>query len=415
MSQELDLGSIVVSIQLAADQLEQTADSAIHKLNEVGKEGDAASKRIAPLPEVLDETGAKIIDTGNAIDTFGDKSASAAKKLSPLPTVIDNVGQTADSSAQSVTAFAKTVELTGNTKIDKLSQKIADLTARWENQNSTVSRLGTELDDMAASYAELEKAAGRSGDFDLSIAFPEQTAQLDKEIAKLDELKQQIRLTEQERKAAAAVAVQAAQKQAQAAEQAVLKQQELNQKLADRTGVNSAKLGMDAAAMSIRGVSSAAGGTVGSLGYLATEVMFLKRTMTAGASSFAAFASVLGVGVMAAVTLVSAGIKALKKKEEERQKAFEDGVRNLQQYSRELQTLKQNYAILQDQKSTTIQLTDARNNLASTFSELIVGYTNEGEAILASNEVLEKYIESQKEAARINRKPPVNMPAKLRS
>ena len=88
----------------------------------------------------------------------------------------------------------------------------------------------------------------------------------------------------------------------------VITQQQLNQKLADKTATNSASLSMDAAAMSIRGVSSAAGGAVGSLGYLATEIMFLKRTMTAGATAGAAFASILSFGVMAAVTLVSTRI-----------------------------------------------------------------------------------------------------------
>lgn len=365
---DIELGEISVTLRLIAEQLEHAADTSVSKLNAVGESG-----------------------------------MNAQQKLNPLSATLDKVGGSASGAAGQFSALGSTVEATGNVKIDKLNTRLLTLSGSMEKQVQTVNKLTAELDGLESTFVELEKSMGRSGDFDAGAQFPAEIAALDKEIAKLDELKAQIKLTSGERNQAAASAEQAAAKQVAAANKATISQTALNQKLADKTAANSAKLGLDSAAMAIRGVSSAAGGTVGNLGYLATEIVFLKRSMDGAATSAAALGAVLSVGIMAAVTLITAGVNMWREAEEKRQKAFDDGVQNIKKYGDELHSLETSFDALNSQKNSVEQLTSARNDLASTFPDLVVGYTDEGAAILASNSVIQARIELLKEEQRLAR------------
>lgn len=350
---DLDLGTIAVTLQLTANQLEETVDTAVKKLNQIGETGLKAQNKINPLSPLLSKIGVSGKNAGTDIENL-NKSLSGAS-------------------------------------VDKYNKKLMELNKAFEEQKKAVAALGVELDETAKLYSEMDKAMGRSGDVRLEVIAPELTAKYDAEIAKLDELKRQIQSVTAERERAAQAAINSANRQTEA-----------NETLGRSS--KSTRFALDTTATAIRTVANAAGNGSSQIGYLATEILYLKRNMDAAKTSGAALGAVLSFGVMAAVTVVSYGIQKLIEIERKRQQEFDDGVKNLKEYTSKLHTLKANLDILNDSKSSTDQLAIARSNLASTFEDLIVGWTNEGEAILASNEQLEKYNENLKKRADLERK-----------
>lgn len=341
MSEEMNVGGIVATVRLDSGDTDRKVDKIVNKINSFG----------SALESTL---------------SAADKMRTQTNALSPT--------------------------------MDKYDAKLTKLNAEYAQQNALVEKLGARLDDLADDFFKAAKAVGEADSFDPAKIFPAESAELDKEFAKLQEIEAKIKEVSAAREKAAAVAVSSAAKQSKASGSAAT---------ALKTEANAAKITnmvFDTGVTALRAVTSAAGGTVSQLGYLGTELMNLKRNMQAAATTGAMMASVMSFGVMAAVTLVSAGISALREKEEKRRQAFEEGVENLKDYAEQLRILKKNHDALIDSKSTTDRLTEARDKLTSTFDNLIVGYTEEGRAILANNEVLEREIELLNKKADLQRK-----------
>lgn len=159
-----------------------------------------------------------------------------------------------------------------------------------------------------------------------------------------------------------------------------------------------AKAGTEAAASGLKSFDQTFPSIIDNIGNVISLVLDFKELMSALGSSAASGGWATGIvaAVGVAGMLVSAGMRQMKADEEARQRAFEEGVQKTQEYSGQLLTLEKNIRIMQDEKSTIDDVKNARQALTDTFPELIVGYTDEGEAILANNDALEKYIESLK-------------------
>ncbi len=363
MADEIDVGGIVATIRIDADKVDSTLDSAVKGLNNLGESGKKAVDRVEELQS----------------------------KTNGLAPILDKIGKGSQGAADGISKVNSKVKAGS---LEKYDAQLQTLNSDYEAQKKIVNQLGAQLDYLVEDYYKLEQSLGRGDTFDPAELYPQESAQLDKEMAKLSELETKINQITAARKKAAEAAVDAAAKQASAAEDVVSAEGATSSAMNKQaSSVNKTNMAFDAGATALRAVTSAAGGTVSKLGYLGTELMYLKRSMQAAATTGSMMASVLSFGVMAAVTLVTTAITALQEKEEKRQEAFENGIQNYEKYSSELQTLNQSLEILNNSKSSTDQLTTARNNLASTFDNLIVGYTDEGEAILANNEILQKQID----------------------
>ena len=363
MADEIDVGSIVATIRLNADNVDSTLDDAVNGLREFGESGEKAIEKAEGLQ-------------------------SEVKELAPL---LDKVGTGAQGAADGITAMDSTMS---SEKIKKYDEQLRALNADYAAQAKVVNELGAQIDDLVGDFYRLAERLGDGETFDPSKIFPQESAQLDKEYAKLEEIKAKIKQVTEARKEAANAAVASAAKQASAAEGAAKAEGNVAVAMNRNTAANKqSNMVLDTGATALRAVTSAAGGTISKIGYLGTELMYLKRNMQAAAATGSMMASVISFGIMAAVTLVTTAISLLQEKEEKRQQAFEKGIENYEKYTSELQTLNQSLDVIKDSKSSTDQLTNARNNLASTFDNLIVGYTDEGEAILANNELIEKQIE----------------------
>ena len=276
---------------------------------------------------------------------------------------------------------------------EKIVAKIQKTSTALEDQRSKVAKLGAQLDAMADQYAALEKGAGRSGDFDLAKVFPDLTAQYDKELSKMGQLQTSLRTLTREREQAAQKAVAAAQKQANAAESAAQKQAVLNQKVGDKTAYANMRVGTNIAISSLRTLSTTTGGAIGNISDLISQIVMMRETMRSATSAGA----MLGAGIAGAVgvvaNLVVTGINQIREAEEKRQQRFAEAIENTQRYAEELASIEKNVRVMNDATSTTEEVTQAKNALASSLDGVVIGYDNEGNAILASNKLLDEQIE----------------------
>ena len=436
MSEEIDVGGVVATVRIDSEKADNTLNNVIQTINRFGSALESTiavvnnvTKQTNALSPILDRVGTGMDTTANAVEELGDKADNTGNKIYSLSDGIYDTTEATIDAQKSVKSLAEGMKNIGDSsasikaaaydikKVDssaaaasksvgkanavmsadtvqKYSAKLQSLTAEYEAQKKTVNELSAQLDYLVDDFYKLEQRFGRGDSFDPAQIFPVESEQLDKEMAKLSEIEAKIKEVTVARENAAQAAVDSAAKSAAAVQSIANAENRAAKGVKEQAdSTKAANMAFDTGATALRAVTSAAGGTVSQLGYLGTELIYLKRNMQAAATTGAMMASILSFGVMAAVTLVSAGISALKEKEEKRQQAFEDGVQNLQNYSSELQTLKQSLDVLNNTKSSTDQLTTARNNLASTFDNLIVGYNDEGEAILANNELLEKQLE----------------------
>lgn len=436
MSEEIDVGGVVATVRIDSEKADNTLNNVIQTINRFGSAlestiavVDNITKQTNALSPILDRVGTGVDTTANAVDELGDKADNTGNKIYSLSDGIHDTAEVTADAQKSVKSLAEGMKNIGDSsasikaaasdikKVDssasaasksigkanaamsadtvkKFDDKLVSLNADYKKQSELVLNLSARLDNLVDDFYRLSEAMGNTEDFDPSKIYPAESAELDKEFAKLTEIENKIKEVTAAREKAAQAAVDSAAKSAAAAQSAANAENKAAKAVKEQANsTKAANMAFDTGATALRAVTSAAGGTVSQLGYLGTELIYLKRNMQAAATTGAMMASVLSFGVMAAVTLVSAGISAMQEKEEKRKQAFEDGVQNLEKYSSELQTLKQSLDVLNNTKSSTDQLTTARNNLASTFDDLIVGYTDEGEAILANNELMEKQIE----------------------
>ena len=409
MAEELNVGSIVAEIRLKTEQLEAGVEKVVDALNEIGRKGEEAANKILPVDKAFDSaaktaetTGAEI---GSVLDTVGEKSRETAEKITPIDKAFDGAAKTAETTGTKIVNTFKGTEKAADNAVDsfnainsaisspivdKYTDKMQKLGAQLEAQRANTDRLSAEIDSLSAGLRGLEG-------FDAEKIFPKEIAAEEASLQKEREIEAQIKAVIAAREKEAQTTVSTATKTVTAQENVVKTQKDVTK------STGGANMALDTGATALRAVTSAAGGSISQLGYLGTELMYLKRSMQAAQTASAAFATVLSFGLMAAVTIISMGISKLQEAEQKRQQAFDEGVENLKKYSEEITNLQKNLSVLKDNTSTTEQLTTARNNLTSTFDSLIVGYTDEGVAILATNELLEKQIEHLKEIAKYNR------------
>lgn len=263
--------------------------------------------------------------------------------------------------------------------VTQYQQKLTILEAKLEKQRQLITQLKTISE---------KPVTGQNAQAEIAKA----TAQLDKEKIKLKELEAQFDRT-----------YASQQKFILQQDKTAKKAEEVNVKLDNKKAGANFKVGTDLAASGLRTLNQVAPGTIGSIDAIITQVNAAREAMSNASSTPMKWAMGISAAVGVATTLVVAGIQQIQKKEEERQKAFEEGVEKTKEYAEQFATIESNVRIMKDEKSTVDEVRSAREALTSTFPDLIAGYDAEGNAILANDTVLQEYIETQKESARIAR------------
>lgn len=269
--------------------------------------------------------------------------------------------------------------------LQKLQNRMDSTTAKIDEQRKKVNQMDEALDESVAAHAALEIAAGRVGDIDLYDYFSKQAEAIDKEDKKLQELTAQYK------------ALQAQQMQYYQKVSADTAKRASAQEYADTS------IGINTAATALRNLSSVTGGAVGNLSSMASQLVFVRRAMDAAKTSATAMSAAVSGGIMLAVSAVSMLITAAIEADEKQRQAYEDSVESLAKYESELQKASQAIQTYNNQEASIDQLTAAKKQLADLFPEMILGYTDEGEAILKNSAAMDKQIEKYRESTKAQR------------
>lgn len=253
--------------------------------------------------------------------------------------------------------------------VTQYQQKLDILAAKLEKQRQLITQLESTANKPVTgqnSQAEIAKA----------------TAQLDKEKIKLKELEAQFDRT-----------YAAQQNFILQQDKTAKKAEEVTVKLDNKKAGANFKVGTDLAASGLRTLNQVAPGTIGSIDAIITQVNAAREAMSNASSTPMKWAMGLSAAVGVATTLVVAGIQQMKKAEEERRQAYEEGVEKTKEYAEQLISLETNIRVMQDEKSTVDEVRSAREALTNTFPELITSYDTEGNAILANNDHLKEQLD----------------------
>lgn len=287
---------------------------------------------------------------------------------------------------------------------EKIIAKIQKANSAYEEQRRTVGRLNEAVDEYIKSVEQMSHglASGSRSSIDVAMqSNPKLFAELEKEEAKLGDLKHSLDSLTREREQAAQKAVAAAQKQAAATETATQSQTKLNQQMGDKTAAANMRVGTNIAISGLRTLAITANGTAGGIADIITQVVMMREAMQSAASAGATWGAAIAGVVGIAASLIVKGIEQIKQAEEERQQRFAEAIENTKQYAEELASIERNVRVMNDATSTTEEVTQAKNELASSLDGVVVGYDKEGNAILASNKLLDKQIEKLKETIRL--------------
>lgn len=178
-------------------------------------------------------------------------------------------------------------------------------------------------------------------------------------------------------------------------------------KSAETQGYKDSSLAIDSVANSLRALSPVLGDSVSGVGNLAERMVYLKQSLSAAASGAASTGAIIGSaisgGIGIAVSAVGMLISAWQEAEAEREQAMEAAQQWLADHDEQVQQLTQSMHVLDDQLSSLDDVISARETLADLFPNMVLGYTDEGEAILANNDALEKQVDLLRERAKLNR------------
>lgn len=212
------------------------------------------------------------------------------------------------------------------------------------------------------------------------------TAQLEKEKIKLKELEAQFDRT-----------YTSQQDFILSQDKVAKKAEEVNQKMDSRKAGANMQAGTLLASSGLRTFSQVCPGVIGNLESITTQISTAKQAMTGMQSVGMKWAMGLSAAVGVAATLVMAGIKQMQEAEENRRKAFEDGIQKNKEYTESFRTLETNLNIMQDAASSADDVRSAKQALADTFPDLVIGWDNEGNAILANTDKIRENIDAIKE------------------
>ncbi len=377
MPEELEIGKILIGVRVVLGNALEALSKAKSTMKDMAQAGTAAQKDVKSV--------------GTAFQSAAQGSKSMNTALAQTEKQLNAVNQKA---AETKTTLSGTGAQTEN--IDKYTVKIENLTAKYESQKQKVAELSAQLDGVVQQYAELEMSAGKSGEIDAAKVNPQLTQRLDTEIAKMDDLKNQITLTQQAREETANKAALSAQKQADAAEKAAERETQAMAKMEERQKRADSTLALSSMAMIMNTVANASDGLAGKLSTVASQVIFLKQALNAAASPAAKLGTAFAGGLGIAVSIFTALASEAQRLREESIKSAAEAAQAYVSSEKEIKTLEKNISVLESYNSTTEEVKKAKQELAEMSPGMIAGYDKEGEAVLKTVDALKKELEYRK-------------------
>ena len=259
------------------------------------------------------------------------------------------------------------------TGVNQYQQKLDIIASKLERQRKLIAQLEAASNKPiigSNSAAEVEKA----------------TAQLENEKIKLKELEAQFDRTYNAQRNFILQQDKTAQKVQETAKNMDLRE----------AGAN-AQIGANLAATGLRSIDQIAPGVAGNIGNIVTQINYARQAMTSASSAPMKWAMGISSAVGIVLTLVVAGIQQMQEAEEERKRIFDEGVQKMQEYTDSVRTLAEAINTFNNVSSSTDDLAEANRSLTNTFPDLVIGWDDNGNAILANKQAMEEYLNVLKE------------------
>lgn len=357
---------------------------------EISKTAEQRSKEIATIRELeawYSKVYTDMLDYIRSQERLNDKTDEFVSKTS-TPQKIDLTLSTnsAEDRIDHILSILKELGIEGQQAQQILKDCFDDVSAlqKYERQLEVIY---AKLEKQRQIIKQLEETASKTVTGQKSQAeVAKETAQLDKEKIKLKELEAQFDRT-----------YASQQNFILQQDKTAKKVEEVNVKLDNKEAGANFKVGTDLAASGLRTLDQIAPGVAGNIGNIVTQINTARAAMQGMSSTPMKWAMGISAAVGVAATLVMSAIKQMQKAEEDRRKAFEEGIQKNKEYSKSLCALESNLQIMQDEKSTVDEVSSAKQALSDTFPELVMGWDNEGNAILANTKKIQEHIAVLKE------------------
>lgn len=152
----------------------------------------------------------------------------------------------------------------------------------------------------------------------------------------------------------------------------------------------------DLLAFGIQNTSRVLGVNAGEVTGYVQSIRNMKKAYTQTAQAAGTWVASLTMGastLMLAANLIASVVSKISEAKAELRQAQQEAASSYSLADADLSSAQRYIGILEDQTATTEQVRDAKQALANLFPTMIRGYTEEGEAILASNPALKAHVE----------------------
>lgn len=382
------------------DKVEET-ENAWKKMGESAQKGSKASEISDAAVQKAASLKQQIVELNQIYVSHLD-TVTRLRDLQKKPIQNDDQAQ----SAKTVASYVVEVQQ----KLDAVKSQLADVVQEAKNlepyridlvPEKNLSRIVRYQEEMESLHSEMEKQRQVIADLQrltedsppvYSNTTQEQIQQsmeavkaLDSEKAKLKELEKQFN------------SIQSAQ------QGFIDKQKDIASGAEMKEDAEEAKEGADLLVTGLRVVNEIAPDLGGNLDTVITQINAIRRAMADGAPSATSYATAITAGIGIAITVIMALIEWYQDMKEKQRQAFQEGIEKAREYAQSIAELEANIRILQDNTSSVSDLRAANDALASTFPDLVIGYDNEGKAIIDNNQRLEERLALMREEERLNR------------
>ena len=328
------------------------------------------------------------INVGSVVATFAIRTENA---LSEADKVLDKLNSFGVRGEQAAARLNRSMENISG--FSKYQTQIEKATTAYEKQRQKLQEINQEIQMLRETLPK-----GVTTDTLIDTKF---TAEIDKTKLAMSQYEQEIR------KATSAADAYALSQQ----ESAVATAQHKAAVLDNRRSIQDTTLTAYTLSMGLRSLSEVTGGAVADLSGLASQVIYLNQVIRAsqtGASAFtAAITGIIGV----ATIVVSAIMKVVEAHREEvkaRREAAQSAIEYIKSSQQEAYTVEAALKVIKDSAATIEEVTAAKNSLAEIFPDIVIGWTDEGNAIIGNNSAIERNIELMREQVRLQREIVVN-------
>lgn len=182
----------------------------------------------------------------------------------------------------------------------------------------------------------------------------------------------------------------------------IVKLGELDQTMSQKTFSNLVT-GLDTATSSLKNLENTSPKITVNADDTINTISSIKQTLSGLIGALPKYGPLIAQAMNILGNLLIADIQPVADDERQRQQAFLDGIANAERYAQSLDILQNSLEVLNNPYTSDEDILNTQKKLIALFPELIAGYDQQGNAILANKNEIEDYIQKQKEVMQNNR------------